>query len=126
MKVDLEELITLRISVARIAQALGLDNDLSITDKNYSHLAALAEHRDRGWNDLAGRIFEHVSENRTSTESGSGKVFDTAEEARTEDKACAIEAFLYSDDSIYWREVSPREVADHILAHLDQFRELLK
>lgn len=71
MKVDLEELITLRISVARIAQALGLDNDLSITDKNYSHLEALAEHRDRGWNDLAGRIFEHVSENRTSTESGS-------------------------------------------------------
>lgn len=59
-------------------------------------------------------------------ESNSGKVFNTAEEARTEDKACAIEAFLYSDGSLYWREILPREVADHILAHLDQFRGLLK
>lgn len=50
---DLQETIALRISIARIAQSLGVDNELRVTGKPYEELAQLAQSQDRGWNSLA-------------------------------------------------------------------------
>lgn len=55
----MKELHTLRVSVARVAQSMGIDNHLGVTGKAYEELHALAQ-RDRGWNDLCGRIQEHA------------------------------------------------------------------
>jgi hypothetical protein len=55
----MKELITLRVSVARVAQSMGIDNHLGVTGKVFEELCALAQ-RDRGWNDLCGRIQEHA------------------------------------------------------------------
>jgi hypothetical protein len=48
-----KELIALRISIARIAQSLGVDNELKVTGKAYEQLVQLAQSQDRGWNSLA-------------------------------------------------------------------------
>jgi hypothetical protein len=50
---NLTELEVLRVSVARIAQVIGADNSLEVTDKGFSELGALARAKERGWNDLA-------------------------------------------------------------------------
>lgn len=54
------DLIALRVSVARIAQALGVDNALRIQGDAYEALVAKATRRDRGWNELAGLCVEKV------------------------------------------------------------------
>lgn len=52
---DREELITLRVSVARVAQALNINGrTLKVLGQNYHELRSLAAHNERGWNDLAG------------------------------------------------------------------------
>jgi hypothetical protein len=48
-----KELRALRVSMARVAQALRVDNALRVKDKEYSELYALAGTQERGWNDLA-------------------------------------------------------------------------
>lgn len=49
------ELTTLRISLARIAQALSVETDrLKVRGKPYEDLSMLAESNERGWNELAG------------------------------------------------------------------------
>jgi hypothetical protein len=50
----MSELESLRVSVARVAQSLQVDNYLHVTDKGYGALCALAKEQERGWNDLAG------------------------------------------------------------------------
>ena len=51
----------LRVSVARIAQILDVDNDqLGVTGADYTLLCELAEQRECGWNDLAGRCVEKI------------------------------------------------------------------
>jgi hypothetical protein len=57
----MNELQTLRVSLARIAQAAGVDNDLHVTGVPYEGLRLLAESRERGWNDLAGRVAEQIA-----------------------------------------------------------------
>ena len=51
---------TLRISVARVAQSMGVDNHLKVTSKNYAELAILAITEERGWNSLCAYIQEHA------------------------------------------------------------------
>jgi hypothetical protein len=79
MRNDRDELVILRISMARIAQAIGADNSLNVTDLGYSGLHRLAATQDRGWNDLAGRIHEEL-EIRTGTDSHMRTVSDRAPE----------------------------------------------
>ena len=50
----LTELQTLRVSVARIAQSLGVDNELRVTGNGYAELCNKARANERGWNNLAG------------------------------------------------------------------------
>ena len=49
----MSELESLRVSMARVAQSLQVDNYLCVTDEGYSALCVLAKERERGWNDLA-------------------------------------------------------------------------
>lgn len=56
----MKELHTLRISVARIAQSMGIDNHLQVTGKNYAELANLASTQKRGWNALCAQAMEHA------------------------------------------------------------------
>lgn len=55
------ELIKLRISVARIAQVLGVDNKLEVTDKTAAELTIKAISDQRGWNDLAGLCVDQIT-----------------------------------------------------------------
>lgn len=67
MKTDREELVTLRISIARVAQVLGrIDSSvyLKVEDLGFSELHALASTRDRGWNDLCAYMVERAEELR--------------------------------------------------------------
>lgn len=54
----LSELVKLRVSVARIAQMREIDNELCITGKNYDDLIRLAQTQERGWNHLAGLVYD--------------------------------------------------------------------
>jgi hypothetical protein len=56
---DRKELISLRVSVARIAQVLSVETDqLKVRGKAYEELILLAEFNERGWNSLAGECAE--------------------------------------------------------------------
>lgn len=55
-----DELWTLRTGVARIAQALGVDNQLEVGGKAFNELFDLAKQQGRGWNDLCGVVVERV------------------------------------------------------------------
>lgn len=55
------ELESLRISVARIAQVLGVDNRLRVTDAPYEELMERAK-AGRGWNELAALCAERSQE----------------------------------------------------------------
>jgi hypothetical protein len=54
---DRKELESLRLSVARIAQVLGIEDEVLLTDPMLS-----AHTKERGWNDLAGQCVEKASE----------------------------------------------------------------
>lgn len=55
----IDELVALRVSVGRIAQASHVDNELGVgVITSIGSLRALAMDKDRGWNDLAGRCVE--------------------------------------------------------------------
>jgi len=59
----LEEITKLRISVARLAQALhpeGLAGCVDYAEKDYGQLVMLARHTDRGWNALLGTLVSEV------------------------------------------------------------------
>lgn len=56
-----KDLITLRVSVARIAQALGIAGD-SMKEMNYNELWALASTQERGWNALCGAIIHEIED----------------------------------------------------------------
>jgi hypothetical protein len=63
MESDLrKELTTLRVSVARIAQVLGVDTSLGVKDRSYSELHALAVTKERGWNHLANMIVAEIEQ----------------------------------------------------------------
>lgn len=51
-----EELVKLRVSLARIAQAAGADNELKVAGKSYEELVTLARYEERGWHGLARAI----------------------------------------------------------------------
>jgi hypothetical protein len=57
-----KEVVRLRISVARIAQAAGMTLDtVGLTDDaDYNAIRAAAETYERGWNTLAGEIVRHL------------------------------------------------------------------
>jgi hypothetical protein len=57
-----KELTSLRISMARIAQVIGVDTDLAVKDKSYSELCSLAVSVERGWNHLANRIIVEIEQ----------------------------------------------------------------
>ena len=60
----MSELHTLRVSVARIAQALGLHDRIPGATENidppYEVLAACARQHDRGWNALCAEIINTI------------------------------------------------------------------
>lgn len=63
MSTDREKLEALRISVGRIAQALGLsDTSISVVARGYEELAAQAKGNERGWNDLAAACVTEIQE----------------------------------------------------------------
>lgn len=51
-----KELTSLRVSMARIAQVIGVDTGLQVKDKSYAELHELAVNAERGWNHLANMI----------------------------------------------------------------------
>ena len=56
-----EELVKLRVSVARLGQLLGLSGEeLDIKDKSYGELCVIAAAHSRGWNQLAMRVAEQI------------------------------------------------------------------
>lgn len=57
-----KELLTLRVSVARLAQTLNVDNRLGVTGKPYEELCALAMTQNRGWNGLLLECVNAVQE----------------------------------------------------------------
>ena len=62
MQTDRKELETLRVSLARIAQVLGVDTSLVVKDKNYAELHALAVTEEHGWNHLANMIVAEIEQ----------------------------------------------------------------
>jgi hypothetical protein len=54
------ELATLRVSLARVAQILGVDNQIGVTGKNYQMLCVDAVKIDRGWNNLAAVCMDEI------------------------------------------------------------------
>ena len=55
--------ICLRVSIARIAQAMGVDiPHLKITGKGFSELVELADRENSGWNVLATECINHYQE----------------------------------------------------------------
>jgi len=62
MQTDRKELTTLRVSVARIAQVIGVDTSLGVKNKSYSELHALAVTKERGWNHLANMIVAEIEQ----------------------------------------------------------------
>ena len=63
MNEDRKELLSLRVAVARIAQALRVEtNQLKVRGKPYEELYLLAEFNERGWNYLAGECVERITE----------------------------------------------------------------
>lgn len=56
MTTDLEELVSLRMAVARIAQDLGVDNELQITGDKTLVLCTKAWNVNDGWRDLCDLI----------------------------------------------------------------------
>jgi hypothetical protein len=60
MRTPTQELEILRVSLARIAQAGGVETvRLPVLNKCYEDLCALAT-QDRGWNGLAARVVERI------------------------------------------------------------------
>jgi hypothetical protein len=59
------QLVSLRVSVARIAQALGVDNELHVTGEGFSGLTNKAQAQAKGWNDLAARCTEAAATRRS-------------------------------------------------------------
>jgi len=57
-----KELTSLRVSMARIAQVIGVDTSLGVKDKSYSELHALAVTKERGWNHLANMIVAEIEQ----------------------------------------------------------------
>jgi len=58
-----KDLIALRISVARIAQTVGVDTlALPVKDKGYAELHRLAKDTAAGWNYLAGMVHEKLEQ----------------------------------------------------------------
>ena len=57
-----KELTSLRVSVARIAQVIGVDTGLQVKNKSYSELHELAVRADRGWNHLANMIVAEIEQ----------------------------------------------------------------
>ena len=58
---DREELIFLRVSVARIAQAAGIETrKLRVLGKGTRSQFAMARDNDMGWNDLSAKIAERL------------------------------------------------------------------
>lgn len=55
-----KELTSLRVSVARLAQVLKVDNALQVTGKTYEQLVELAETKERGWNGLVLECIEYI------------------------------------------------------------------
>ena len=70
-RTDREELVSLRISVARVAQALGQIDPVSyikVEDLAFSELHELASTRDRGWNDLCYYMVQRALELNSEVE----------------------------------------------------------
>jgi phage shock protein A len=57
-----KELTTLRVSVARIAQVIGVDTHLEVKNKSYAELHELAVTKERGWNHLANMIVAEIEQ----------------------------------------------------------------
>lgn len=51
-----KELVKLRVAVARVAQAIEVDNKLGVTGKNYNQLYEIASEKERGWHSLCAGI----------------------------------------------------------------------
>ena len=86
MQTDRKELTTLRVSVARIAQVIGVDTSLGVKDKSYSELHALAVTKERGWNHLANMIvaeIEQMQGNERFSDESYAWVAEQLKDART-------------------------------------------
>lgn len=59
---DRKELEALRISMARIAQALGVESTLATKDAPFEQLVQLASKQERGWNALAAECVERAEQ----------------------------------------------------------------
>jgi len=62
MRTDREELEGLRVSLARVAQAVGVQtDDKPVLDKSsFNEIREMAMVGDRGWNALAGLVCEEI------------------------------------------------------------------
>jgi hypothetical protein len=56
VRTDRQELEILRVSIARVAQAIGVETtELPVIDKSFNELSEMAK-QDRGWNRLCAAI----------------------------------------------------------------------
>jgi len=63
---DKDELVILRISLARVAQAAGVQTaDKPVLDRfSFNELGEMAEQDDRGWNALAAAVCDEIQKER--------------------------------------------------------------
>jgi len=84
------ELTKLRVSIARIAQTIGIDNALGVRGLDYAALVVLAEDTNRGWNDLAALVHDEVVHLKGVSDLNEHEV----QEARDEAQAKAIAGYV--------------------------------
>ena len=80
-----KELTSLRVSMARIAQVIGVDTGLQVRGKTYAELHELAVRADRGWNHLANMItveIENMQRNDQLSDESYAWVAQQLKEAR--------------------------------------------
>lgn len=55
------DLVELRISIARAAQRAGVETErLKVLGKNYEELRAMARYTDHGWHELVGSLIDKL------------------------------------------------------------------
>lgn len=59
-----KEVIALRVSIARLAQTLGVDSELRVTGRSYHQLHGIAASEERGWNRLVARCMLAIEKDR--------------------------------------------------------------
>lgn len=96
---DSEELQKLRVSIARIAQSLGVESSaLPVLNKPFNGLRELSIQHDRGWNNLACSCLDVIHDQRDELLLLS-VVLDTQDDLPQEDSDEAYDLFILHQET---------------------------